>query len=190
MRTLVSMGLLALSFGFFANTSLAGSVADCEPLKQNGDKSLYGLCVAWHSADEDARTRLADKFFDRAGYPVPGSVDSEPEPEPADFECPCWSDLSYAFICELGEPRYADLQYDWGYGDVDFSGLVDFTVENFNGDAWLSGCAHTIRDMNNQMLEGSIIISGLSEEAAMTCLIEVIEIGEMYDNLQGDCSDL
>lgn len=190
MRTLVSMGLLALSFGFFANTSLAGSVADCEPLKQGGDKSLYGLCVAWHSADEDARTRLADKFFDRAGYPVPGSVDPERQPEPADFECPCWSDLSYKFICELGEPAYVVLYDDpaGGFGDVDFNGVVALTIENFYGDAYLKGCAHVIREGTN-VLEATVR-GGLGDEAAMTCHSEVLEIGTLYDSLGGDCSDL
>lgn len=188
MRTLVSMGLLALSLGFFANTALAGSVADCEPLKQNGDKSLYGLCVAWHSADEDARTRLADKFFDRAGYPVPGSEDAEPEP--ADFECPCWSDLSYKFICELGEPTYSYLDDDpvYGFGDVDFNGVVAFTIENFYGDVYLNGCAHEIRE-GTSVLE-STVLGGLGDETALTCLSEVIEIGTLYDSLGGDCSSL
>ncbi|HEX6092260.1 MAG TPA: hypothetical protein VFZ07_02850, partial [Dongiaceae bacterium] len=81
MRKLFAVGLLALSSGFIANTVFAGNVEDCEPLKQSGQKSLYGLCVAWHNADEDAKDAIAEKFFDRAGYDVPGSADGDPEPE-------------------------------------------------------------------------------------------------------------
>jgi hypothetical protein len=91
MRNVVSLGLLALSMGFIANPALAGNVEDCEPLKQSGQKSLYGLCVAWHNADEDAKDAIAEKFYERTGYSyrVPGSETREPDPEPDPVVCPC-----------------------------------------------------------------------------------------------------
>jgi hypothetical protein len=86
MRKLFALGLLALSSGFLANTAFAGNVGDCDSLKQSGQKNLYGLCVAWHNADEGAKGGLAEKFLQRAGYPVPGS---KPPPDPEPVVCPC-----------------------------------------------------------------------------------------------------
>lgn len=181
MRTLVSLGLLALSLGSFTNIAFAGNVEDCESLKQTGQKSLYGLCVAWHNADEAAKDGLAAKFFDRAGFPVPGSEDPEPEP---DFTCPCWSEVTFADICALGAPVFSEI--NTVYGDVGFIDTIAFTIEGFGGDTGELACAHTIQDLTtgNFLLDNTE--ADLTEDEALDCLAEVSVIGTMY--LGGGCN--
>ena len=88
MRKLVSLGLLALSSGFFTQTAIAGSVEDCEILKDSATKALYGLCIAWHNAGNDnARDQILDNYNKKAGPddpPMPGTED--------EVLCPCWGD--------------------------------------------------------------------------------------------------
>ena len=180
MRKLVVLGLLALSMGFLANTAFAGNVEDCESLKQSGQKSLYGMCVAWHNADEDAKDGLAEKFLERAGYPVPGSDGEEPDP---DFVCPCWSDVTFADICALGAPAFSDIALT--YGDVGFLDTIAFTIEGFGSDTGELACAHVIQDLlvGGYVLEN--VVTGLTEGEALDCLAEVSAIGTMF--LGGGC---
>jgi hypothetical protein len=103
MSKLVSLGLLALSVGFLSNTAFAGNdgVAACDYLKDKDSSyympSLYGLCVAWHNADEDARGDLADKFEQRAGYLPPGPPAPPPTTPVLLDTCPCW-DLDEMYL--------------------------------------------------------------------------------------------
>ena len=186
MRTPVILGLLALSISFFANTAFASSVEDCEPLKQSDNKSLYGLCVAWHHADDEAKDALADKFADRAGFELadflaPPSV-PEPEPEPEqDFFCPCWSQLSFADICALGAPKSVT-RFPGMLTAVRFAGEVEMTVttEAFSGDTLLKACAHTIlSDVSGEAFLQDVI-GGLSNDEALDCLAEADFIAVLH----------
>lgn len=174
MRTLVSLGLLVLSLGFSVNAVFADGVADCEPLKQSGERNLYGLCVAWHSADEKARGALAEKFFDRAGYPVPGSGGSDPEP---DFTCPCWDTISYEYICALGEPT-SQLLFP-GISVVWFEGEVEFTTELLSGSTSTSGCAHTITYPSGEAIL-EVLMGDLTADEALDCEAEAAVIADLY----------
>jgi hypothetical protein len=184
MCKLVALGLLALSMGFFANPAFAGNVEDCESLKQSGEKSLYGLCVAWHNADPEAKDGLAEKFFDRAGYPVPGSED--PEPPPADFTCLCWDDVTFASICALGAPEsvlsFPEITI------VTFDGLIEFTTDTYASDSFGPGCAHTILDDGTGEQYIYDVMGGLTEEQALDCMSEVLEISTLYNS--GGCEGL
>lgn len=174
MRTFVSLGLLVLSLGFSVSTVFADGVADCEPLKQGGEKSLYGLCVAWHRADEEARDTLAAKFFDRAGYPVPGSGGSDPEP---DFTCPCWDTLSFQDICALGEPAMQLIVP--GLSVVWFDGIVEFTTELLSGSTSTSGCAHTVTYPSGEAIL-EVLMGDLSADEALDCEAEAAVIADLY----------
>lgn len=187
MRTPVTLGLLALSISFFANTAVASSVEDCEPLKQSGNKSLYGLCVAWHHADDAAKDALAEKFADRAGYELadflaPFSV-PEPEPEPEqDFFCPCWSELSFEDICALGAPKTVT-HFSGMATTVRFDGEVELTatVEEFSGQVLNNGCAHIIRPadgVGGVFLED--VMGGLSADDGLDCLAEADFIAVLH----------
>lgn len=85
MRKIVSLGLLAISFGFFSSQTLAGNVEDCEVLV-GGTPGLYGLCVAWHNAGNDNSRDRIMKNYDKKREPgdpdLPGSGDA--------ILCPCW----------------------------------------------------------------------------------------------------
>ena len=94
MRKIVTLGLLALLFGFLSNVGLASNSDACDVLKDpehvNYAPTMYGLCVAWHNANEDNKDKLFDKFQERAGFPVPGSAG-----------CPCWGATELQTTCSL-----------------------------------------------------------------------------------------
>jgi len=164
--------------GFFANSAFAGNVEDCESLKESGQKSLYGLCVAWHNADEDAKDGLAQKFFDRAGYPVPGSEVDDPDPEP-DFVCPCWSEVTFADICEFGMPLFTVFAPDSSFGDVLFRDNISFNLEAFGADTSFAACAHVVQDpQGNFLLDNQL--TGLTNDEALICIAELQEMAGLY----------
>lgn len=184
MRKLVTSGLLALSLCIFSGSVLAGNADDCEPLKQSGLKSLYGLCVAWHNADEDAQGALAQKFYDRAGFEVPGSevtkVD-EPLPE-QDFYCPCWENVSIPDVCALGAPVSMSLAAD--SGRAMFLDRINFQLEGFGSDMGETACAHTIQGLTGNYILNQVE-NNLSEEEAIDCQSEVEAIATMF--VGGSC---
>lgn len=150
MRKLVIQGLLALSVAAFADCGFAGSVDECDRLTDPESDiyapKMFGLCVAWYNADDDAKVIIGDRFLSRAGFPVPGSV---PTPEALEFDCPCWSELDSSQICELGPPTINFTQAPFvGYPDV-YVGLVGFAPasdlsEFFSTFPDLSTCSHTV----------------------------------------------
>jgi hypothetical protein len=190
MRKSVSLGLLALSVGFFADSAFAGNTEECEPLKQSGQKSLYGLCVAWHNADDEAtKDALGQKFLDRAGYRVPGS-EVPPQPTEPDFYCPCWANVSFADVCALGAAERVTVIPTMGITIVKFDGLVEATTETFANEASTPGCKHTIAVDATGELPLNNVQGGLTEEEALDCLAEVVEISTLYSNVGGDCTVL
>mgnify|MGYP003492421061 CR=1 FL=1 len=130
MRKVFSLGLLALSMGFIANPALAGNVEDCEDLKGNANKALYGLCIAWHNAGNDnARDRILDNYNAKAGPddpPMPGTED--------EVFCPCWSDtelLDAACNRVLTESAPGLAVYDGGLVQF-FNFGTECVYSNFN----------------------------------------------------------
>jgi hypothetical protein len=96
MRKLVSLGLFALTLSMFSSQVLASNVAACDEVKK-AKKGLYGLCVAWHNADEEGKNEIAQKYRDRTGGDeVPGSSTV--------FSCPCWSGVVLSEIGEVTSP--------------------------------------------------------------------------------------
>ena len=92
MRKIVTLGLLALVLGLVSSSLFAGNVDACEAIK--GEKSLYGLCNAWHNADnENAKRKILDSFNRRAAALAgPGGRAIEmPGMSGSGFSCPCWA---------------------------------------------------------------------------------------------------
>ncbi len=103
MRKIISLGLFALMLSIFSGQIFAGNAEICDPLKLDPNtKKLYGLCVAYQNANENAKIAFADAFFERAGFDVPGSG----------FSCPCW--------------------YTFGFDDVNYAVLADDTEVELN----------------------------------------------------------
>jgi hypothetical protein len=136
MRTLVSLGLLALSLGSFTNIAFAGNVEDCEVLKNSTTKALYGLCIAWHNAGNDnARDQILDNYNKKAGPddpPMPGTED--------EVLCPCWGDAEL-----LDAACNRDLTFSDSASAVFDDGLVQFfnfgsecVYSNFNSGALMN----------------------------------------------------
>jgi hypothetical protein len=170
------LGILALTLGGFSSSLLAGNVTECDFLKDKDSESynpgLYGLCVAWHNADANAKDALADKFLAKAGFPVPGSEDPEPEP---DFYCPCWSEMALEDVCALGSPLVADVS-------PGSSGIVTFvegiTFEGFLNDTGVTSCRHTIMVGGTTFLD--TLETSLSSEEAADCQAEIETIATLY----------
>jgi len=131
MRTissLVSVFLLVCS-----SAALAGDKSICDEDPSGGGlwdkKSLqklgaYGLCVAYQNADEEDKPALAEQFFIKAGFDVPGSEPSE--------ACPCWNELELLHArCnyELTDDGTVFSQFfpEGGYASFD-GGFITFTV--------------------------------------------------------------
>ena len=174
MRKSIVLGLMALAFGVFTVPAFAGNVEDCEFLKDKSHEDyapgLYGLCVAWHNANEDAKDGLADKFFDRAGFDVPGSEDPDDEEE-QDFYCPCWEKVSFADICALGMPAIVTPGVQVAFDD-------DITFEGFLSPDGLARCRHTVRV--DGIVELDIENVELTAEEALDCHAERDYIGVLY----------
>jgi len=86
MRKLCSLGVLALLLSVLSSPVVA-AVEHCDELKgENQTKGLYGMCVAYWSANEKHRQRFLDKYDAiiemHGGPPMPGL--------PQGFQCPCW----------------------------------------------------------------------------------------------------
>jgi len=90
MRKLISLGLLALFLSVFSSQLLAGGVQACDDMKEELQAlGAYGLCIAWHNADEEDKDKFAKKFRDKAGFPVTDLTD---------LSCPCWDE---AFLNDI-----------------------------------------------------------------------------------------
>ncbi len=149
MRKFVTSGLLVLSFSLLANPVFAGNEGLCESLRDNQIRALYGLCVAWHNADDDTKGFIAQKFRERFGEEVPGSEATLPD-DPAtgqDFYCPCWEEVSITDVCALGAPIAVNVGE--GFGLAAFRDLINFRLEGFGTNAGETACAHSIQDMSD-----------------------------------------
>ena len=174
MSKLISLGVFALMLSIFSGQVFAGDAALCEPLKEDQNKSLYGLCVAWHHADENARDRIADKYFDRSGgLPVPGS--EEPESE-QDFFCPCWDEVSFADVCALGAPSFSLINIDpFAPSMVAF---IDSQFELFGTDSL--SCAHVVQDLSGDIKFEDYGGNPLTDDEGLDCRSEIEAIASLF----------
>lgn len=84
MYRIFSRGLFTLVFFFFANQALADPAdGACEILNElDASPGLYGLCVAYHNANENAQARILENYLKKMGEGDPGM--------PGLASCPCW----------------------------------------------------------------------------------------------------
>jgi hypothetical protein len=109
MRNLVTLGLLALSLSFFSNPVLAGDGSDCEGLRDDPNRALYGLCIAYfNTTNALARQRIAENFVKKGGdaeewLGIGGS----------DFvECTCWLQENHIEALLGGSLNGVPITYD------------------------------------------------------------------------------
>ena len=90
MRKLISLGLLAIVLSLVAIPVFAGNELECEPLKDGASKGLYGLCIAYHNAENsNAKQKILDNYNKKAGDPpVPPMPGTENERKKV-TTCPC-----------------------------------------------------------------------------------------------------
>ena len=116
MRKIISLGLFALSFGCFSNSSFATQVEECDVLMADAPKGLFGLCIAYHNADNGrSQVRIEELYIRKAtaaGYStvIPGTEEEM-------LPCPCWTDndLALAIIDESEDVKTCgtDTSYDF-----------------------------------------------------------------------------
>lgn len=185
MRKLISLGLLALILSTFSSQVLASNAADCDGLKK-ADKGLHGLCVAWHNANEKNKGKIAEKFFARAGFKVPGSETPEPDPEPKpelDFYCPCWTHLTFDDICALGAPGQFSIQRDLDgnvtAGSAFFADLTDApNVLLLSFGTAEDGCGYQVQTLSGDVVDDT---SGrIQANEALDCRAEIEEIAVLH----------
>jgi len=183
MRKVISLGLSGLMFALVSGQVFAGNIEDCDFLKDKNhpdyQPGLYGLCVAWHNADDNAADKLADKFFERAGFVVPGSEDPNTEPS---FDCPCWSDVEFSAVCALGEPTNVSVNMQTGMTfAVTFVNFATFNSSNFGTLA--PACSHVEQ---NILPPGETFINNtitnLTPDEALDCQAELDVIAMIHLN--------
>jgi hypothetical protein len=160
----------------FSGQALAGNTdAWCKNLKDKDyAPALYGLCVAWHNADEHAKDRISENYRRKSGGDdVPGSVNLKLK---QDFYCPCWTDVRFSQVCSLGSPFSRFI-----YG---FVNVVTWEDAEIGLDEWFSadarGCIY-----DGQFTDGVQMSDSLSEDEVLDCLAEIEAIAFMYD--KDDC---
>jgi len=181
-------------FSLFSSQIFAGNADECNFLKDKDDPAytpgLYGLCIAWHNADEDDAEALADKFFERAGFVVPGYPvvpDINDDEQDLTFDCPCWDGVELLSVCALGQAR---VTVDAQTGEIigaTFLNLVSFTAEGFGTGE--GHCAHVIQDLitNNYLYENYNNDQPLTADEALDCQAELDIIAEIH--LNEECPD-
>jgi hypothetical protein len=205
MRKLVLMGFSALFLSILSFSVFAGDKSICDEgvlfeetenevvydkklLQQLG---VYGLCVAYQNASEEDKPGLAAKFEDRADFPVPGSeVATDLQ---AVFTCPCWSDISYVDVCELGSPFNSDFGDTtvWFFADFDEFTSGEERIYSFNSvNSTPKFCAFSIEklkydEINDQWVtdyfERMTGVGDLSDSESETCNAEVKVIATMFE---------
>ena len=178
MRNLVFLGLLALSLSFFANPVFAGDVGDCESIRDNPNRALYGLCVAyWNTTNAVAREKILANFekkdADEIGMPglppVGGSLF---------VECSCWLQDDHV-AAMMTDPNVA---YDMGFCNVPGteSEAVFFNGFDIQFIADADGCEFVHP-------EDGVAQSYSSPEAALTCRAQIHELIEHFEP-ETDCT--
>ena len=184
MRKIIYLGLLAVTLTLLSGHALAGNESDCDPLiDPNSNQyapNLYGLCVAWHHADEDTKDKIAENFRRRSGgKAVPGS---------SDFSCSCWRNLSYGEVGMVlvdGSPTELSVSFcdvsEFNSNDRLFlrgSGYTQGFSAGFSNGAY--GCAYLLADPE----EITYSIMELTDGEARVCRQELQGIALLYEE---DC---
>jgi hypothetical protein len=178
MRKLVSLGLFALMFSIFSGHVFAGNVDLCEPLK---DKTvdgyipgLYGLCTAWHNADDAAKDRIAERFAAKGGGIIPGSDV---------FDCVCWDVLSYDQVCKIANSPTAVAVS--GKNAITFLDFPESIVTGFGADE--SSCQLFVFDTSlGEEVDPSLALNFPTEldieGEDVDCMSEVLVISTFRNN--------
>jgi hypothetical protein len=172
MRKSLIFSLMAASLFIFCSPAFAGQVEVCEPLKVKDDDyvpGLYGLCIAWHNADDEAREIIAANYRKKSGgLEVPGSNS---------FSCLCWNDVSFDDACVIAND--ADLVVP-GSNAVTFLDADFMIATNFGAD--FQACALQVVDLGN----GNVFVLNRNESVsgpeAETCMAELAVIATLKDS--------
>jgi hypothetical protein len=179
MRKLLTSSIFILMFSLFSGAVLAGDKGVCDENEYGGKKALqkagvYGLCVAYQNADDADKPAIADKFFQRFGFVVPGFSDVVPGlPPEQDFFCPCLEGADLELACSLGAPitdsfvsyntegnilgglLYYDLE-NGGFAVFDTSGDFCAFGVSFDGESFDIGPSFHSEEDGNPLLEDDL----------------------------------
>jgi hypothetical protein len=182
MRKIITLGLLALSMNFLSGPAFAGDVSDCETIRDDPNRALYGLCIAyWNTTNAVARGKILENFTKKAdgsigmpGLPVPDS------PEPGDFvECTCWLQENHVQAI-LDDPN-ATIDDDGYLCDASGSGLEVVMFNGWDIQFWADdeGCEFVNGADSTDAVEYD------SPEAELTCRAQIHELIETFAEV--DC---
>lgn len=182
MRKLISPCLFVL-FLFAMSSQLLADADVCEEMKAELQAvDAYGLCIAWHNANGDAKERIADKFLDRTGIEI---TDLGNPASSQDFYCPCWDELSFCDVEALGTPRITVDGETGAVVAVSFLDLVFFNIEGFGSDGEF--CFHVIQELGQDPWfyddnDGNSLVGYEPSD----CQDELVDMATM--DLAGECS--
>ena len=183
MHRIIVMGIFALAASLLSASLAAGQIEVCEEIKHDPDyKGLYGLCNAYWNADEEDREDILRNFERKAGPDGPGMPGLE---DNGFFDCPCWDDVSYQNVCDLGEPG-ADLEGDFVYSDFFIDPGVEGVIQRiFSFNSLPGECVHFIQDINSdgtQPVIYSKAFEKLDSETHQLCRSEVFVMATLHQD--------
>jgi len=189
MHRIIVMGIFTLAASLFSTSLIAGKIEVCEEIKHDPEyKGLYGLCNAYWNADEEDREDILRNFERKAGPDGPGMPGVE---DNGFFDCPCWDDVSYQNVCDLGEPG-SNLEGNWIYSDFFIDPGVPevsqriFSFNSFNSlDSTPNVCLYFIQDsigQNSQTVNYYKRIENLESETQQLCRSEVTVMATLYED--------
>ena len=144
-------------------------------------KGLFGLCVAWHNADEKGKEKIAERFDARSDVPLSDIVGG------GKFSCPCWPGLELDAIGEVTPPTICFL--DTHLGDFATFGTSSTQKQSFLTDG--IGCAYSPNYID---LKGNKFNTGTDNpdlgDAGQQCLEEMQQILDAYFDGGEACPEL
>jgi hypothetical protein len=169
MRKLISVGLFAFMISMYTGQVFASHADVCDQLKGQG-KGLFGLCVAWHNADEKDKGKIEDKFNDRADFTLASIVDPG---------CPCWA-ISPEEAGSDGSPFVCVIDNTENFDYIDLASFADFSTGFFRGFNVDTGtCYYSEFNNGNRSLD-SVDLYDLTIDEETACRVQIREIAEKF----------
>ena len=183
MRKIISLGLFALMLSIFSSQVFAGDVGACDELTDPDSDpdiyapGLYGLCVAWHNANENGRAAIEKNYSKRGGGTIPGSG----------FSCPCWKEVSFENVCSLRIPTRALIFGFFNTIEYKDNGLDEFFATHGRGciyDGQFTEVPQVVDDLSGDI---DPITGGALSGEVLDCRAEIAVIALMY--IDGACDE-
>jgi len=183
----------------FSSVVFAQGKNDCDVLKEDDEapKGLYGLCIAYYSADTGlGQERIRELYEMRAegsGYPEipPGTGRGNSAP------CPCWTLDTLALAPTLGDPQKCGTNVNDGITDpattsydfAEYGYIVDAPTVKLQAGGLFGGAAHACHSAVGFQVALEVVgFNDVTAEHIQTCRDEIHALEEDFVEFGIDCT--